>query len=355
MKKILFLIDNLKGGGAEKAIKIIVEGLQEKGYKAILVLLENKIDYKLNKNVEIYSLSEKINKFNFLFLLYQFNKLLKQIKPDIVYATNSKSQIISLLTTPFYKVKKIVNLQVDLSKQYENRKYILFVLIQLFKLCDGYSFISKGIYENVKNYLPKKETFFIPNPIDFNEIDKLKIEKIEDKYLSIFQKKVYINIGRLTKQKGQWILIEAFAKLNEDAHLVILGTGEMENELKILAENLGIENRVFFLGFHKNPFKFLYNSDVFVLSSLWEGFGNVIVEAMRCELPVISTNCPSGPSEILDNGKYGVLIPVNNVLSLIEAMKNIDITQFKQLSIQRANNYQKYKIVDMLIEKLLRT
>ena len=372
MKKIVFLIDNLKGGGAEKAIKIIVEGLYEKGVNPIVVFLEEQLDYTLKSGVEVYSLSQKMTKYNFLFLGFKLLKLLKTLSADVVYATNTKAQILSLLTKPFFKTQRIVNIQVDLTKQYEGREYIFYLFNWLLKNADSYSFISHGIYENLKDKIPKKENIFIPNAIDFEEIDTLKTQDIEDKYKHIYEKKVFITIGRLTEQKGQWVLLEAFSKIEEDVNLIILGSGEKEEELKKLAKKLDIEKRVFFLGFQKNPFKFLYHADIFVLSSLWEGFGNVIVEAMRCDIPIISTDCPSGPREILapksdifkrlenenELGEFGILTPVNNSTFLSKAMNNIInddkiSNHYKQRATTRAKSYSKDIIVDSFIEEVL--
>jgi len=371
MKKVVFIIDNLKGGGAEKAIKIIVEGLYEKGIDPILILLENKLDYSLNKNIKIFSLSKNITKYSFFLLYFKLLKLLKEINPDIIYATNTKSQILALFAKKFIESKLFINIQVDLTKQYENRKYIFKFFSLLLNNADAYSFISRGIYESLKDKIPKKEIIFISNPIDFKEIDKLKLEEIEKEYKSIFNKKVIINIGRLTKQKGQWILIEAFKDLDCDCNLLIIGTGEKEKELRDLIKKYSLENRVFLIGFHKNPFKFLYRSDIFVLSSLWEGFGNVIVEAMRCELPIISTDCKSGPREILapntgykelkdiEIGEYGILVPVENSSKLTEAISllynNNDLQiNFKNKSKIRANDFSKEKIVDLFIKKIVK-
>jgi len=372
MKKVVFLIDNLKGGGAEKAIKIIVEGLYERGYNPVIILLENQLDYDINSSVELYSLSHKMTKYNFIFLGFKLVKLFKKLNPDIVYATNTKAQILSLLTKPFFNTKRVINIQVDLTKQYEGREYIFNLFNKLLKNTDAYSFISQGIYENLRDKIPQKENIFIPNAIDFKEIDSLKIEDIEEKYKTIFEKKVFITIGRLTEQKGQWILLEAFSKIEDDANLVILGAGEKENELKDLANKLGVEKRVFFLGFQKNPFKFLYNANIFVLSSLWEGFGNVIVEAMRCDLPVISTDCPSGPREILapksdlrkklnnenELGEFGILSPVNNSISLSKAMEEILkddklFNRYKKQTIIRAKSYSKDIVVESFIHKIV--
>jgi len=364
MKKIVFLIDNLKGGGAEKAIKIIVEGLVQRKYKPIIILLENKKDYTLLEGIEVYTLSNSMTKYNFIFLFFKLLTLLKQLHADIVYATNTKAQVLLLLTKPFIELQRVINIQVDLTKQYENREYLFILFAKLLNFADSYSFISHGIYESLKLKIPQKKTVFIPNAIDFAEIDTKKIESIDEKYQYIFTKKVFVTIGRLTQQKGQWDLIEAFYHTKLDAHLVILGSGEKEQELKALVKKYSLEEKVFFLGFQSNPFKFLYNADIFVLSSLWEGFGNVIVEAMRCELPVISTDCKSGPREILapdtditldtqrvEMAKFGILTPVANPIILAQALSEIyyndDLAKnYRQRSIQRAKDYSKELIVE---------
>ena len=142
--------------------------------------------------------------------------------------------------------------------------------------------------------------------------------------------------------------------------------------MKDLAKTLGIEKNVFFLGFQKNPFKFLYNADIFVLSSLWEGFGNVIVEAMRCDLPIISSDCPSGPREILspcsdifhrlkrenELCEFGILTPVDDSVNLSNSMNKIledDILQrkYKEQSILRVNDFSKEIIVAKFIKYVL--
>jgi glycosyltransferase involved in cell wall biosynthesis len=102
--------------------------------------------------------------------------------------------------------------------------------------------------------------------------------------------------------------------------LVLVGQGPLQDELTALARELGISDRVVFAGWQENPFAWMANADLFVLSSRFEGFGNVVIEAMACGLPVVSTDCPSGPSEILAGGDTGILVPVGNARALADAM-----------------------------------
>ncbi len=143
----------------------------------------------------------------------------------------------------------------------------------------------------------------------------------------MFDNPVVITVGRLNDQKGQWHLIKAFKKAKNDvpnAKLVLLGEGQLKDYLMTLARELNIDKDVHFLGFQENPFKYISNSKVFVLSSLYEGFPNALAEAMACGAAILSTDCPSGPKEILapneynsknisyeiNKNRYGVLVPL---------------------------------------------
>jgi len=133
---------------------------------------------------------------------------------------------------------------------------------------------------------------------------------------------VILSAGRLTAQKDYPTLLRAFARLTagREARLIVLGEGEARGSLEALARDLGVADQIFFASFVENPFAYMARADLFVLSSAWEGHPNVIVEAMACGTPVVSTDCPSGPAEILDNGKYGRLVPVGDADDLSAAM-----------------------------------
>jgi glycosyltransferase involved in cell wall biosynthesis len=180
----------------------------------------------------------------------------------------------------------------------------------------------------------------IYNPYPIDEIGELANESLGS-YEEIFKEPILITAGRLTKQKGQWYLLRVFKALKEkhkDLKLVILGEGELKDYLVKLSEELGLKTYVwdrdalsesfdvYFLGFQKNPFKLIARSKLFVFPSLWEGFPNALVEAMACGVCVVSSDCRSGPREILapntdfnyqtqkpEFAEYGVLIPVFEV------------------------------------------
>jgi len=163
------------------------------------------------------------------------------------------------------------------------------------------------------------------NPTVNKRLFRLASEPVNEDWFCIDGVKTILAIGRLSPQKDFASLIKAFARLSKThrARLVILGEGPERRLLEDLVKELGVSNDVLLPGFVNNPYKFLKNSDLFVLSSIYEGLPNVLIEALALRVPVVSTACRSGPSEILENGKTGQLVAVGDTDALAEAMKNV--------------------------------
>jgi glycosyltransferase involved in cell wall biosynthesis len=129
-----------------------------------------------------------------------------------------------------------------------------------------------------------------------------------------------------------------------NTRLLILGEGALRNELQAQVDELNLSDVVKLHGFELNPYKYLAKSDLFVLSSIYEGFGNVIVEALALNVPVVSTDCPSGPSEILDNGTWGELVPINDPVTLSEAILRSLNTEQHNNTLTRAQEFSVQKV-----------
>lgn len=156
-----------------------------------------------------------------------------------------------------------------------------------------------------------------------------------------------IAIGRLTYVKGFDILLKAFKIVNEkipNTHLTILGEGELKNELIHQAEKFNILKNITFVNFTNNLYPYLFYSDTFVLSSRWEGFPNTLLEALACHAKVVATDCKNGPREILDNNKYGRLVPTEDYISLAEGI----------ISSINDSNRSKDRAADFDIEKIVK-
>lgn len=187
--------------------------------------------------------------------------------------------------------------------------------------CDRIIVITKGIKKDlVKNYQIKKQKFIlINNPVEIEHINKEADKKEKNKEFSKIKNKKIITVGRLEEPKNHQLLLKSFKNVKEkvkDVDLIIVGKGSLENDLKKLADSLQITDSVHFLGFLDNPYYYLKNSDLFVLSSKTEGFPHVLLEAMSLKTPVLSTNCMTGPKDILKKEKYGYLVKSDDVNQL---------------------------------------
>ena len=194
------------------------------------------------------------------------------------------------------------------------------------------------------------------------EVRKFKELKKKKKENQIMFSKYIINIGRLSRQKNQSFLIKAFKKILEkdnSFNLIILGEGELKNELKILSKKLKIDNKIFFLGHVDNIFKYLKNSKYFILTSRWEDPGFVLLEAAFTRTTIISADCPNGPREILDNGRGGFIFKSNDINNFLETFKEAEestaemIMVKKKEVLKKSMNYTKlrhYKRLSKIID-----
>lgn len=183
--------------------------------------------------------------------------------------------------------------------------------------------VSEGVVEDTLEItgMPRSRVVAIRNPVITPELAVMAKESIAHPWFgeSI---PVILGAGRLTPEKDFPTLIRAFAMLRKQrvARLVILGEGPLEAPLRKLAQSLGVEEDVDFPGFTPNPFAYMQRAALFVMSSAWEGSGNVLVEALALGTPSVSTDCPFGPRETLANGRYGPLVPVGDAAALAQAM-----------------------------------
>jgi glycosyltransferase involved in cell wall biosynthesis len=190
--------------------------------------------------------------------------------------------------------------------------------------------------------LPSNKIKAIYNPIVTPELSKKLQEGVAHPWFSPGQPPVILGVGRLEKQKDFPTLIHAFAKVRQQhpARLMILGEGSEHSHLDSLVQELGLVEDVVFGGFVANPYAYMAQAAVLVLSSAWEGFGNVLVEAMAAGTPVVSTDCESGPAEILANGQYGKLVAVGDIEGMAKAIaQTLDKAPDSKLLQERADEF----------------
>ncbi len=221
--------------------------------------------------------------------------------------------------------------------------------------------VSRGVASDIQRSakLDPGRVHSVYNPILSNDFFLKVSEPVEHPWFAPDRNWLnVITVGRLTAQKDHDTLLAAIAMVNQKkpVRLMVFGQGERLEELQALCDHLDIQAIVEFSGYDANPYKYIARADVFVLSSRWEGFGNVLVEALACRTHVISTDCPSGPSEVLDNGVYGVLVPVNDPVRLSNAIiesgrnlichANLDAHLEKFMSSSVARQYLEFMDLD---------
>lgn len=332
MKNIAFIIPSLCGGGAERVVATLSLNSCEEYNIYIITYMKKDFEYPHKGEVINLNLSGsndwKYKIINTIKRIYKVYKIKKKYKIDMTISFLDNPNIINILSR--YKDKVIISIRNQKSKELQGKKIFLskFLTKKLYNKADKIVALSEGVKEDLfQNFNINSEKLeVIYNPLDINFINSLKNEEIDEKYKDIFNGKNYniITSGRLNYQKGQWYLLRAFKKVTEEIsniNLIILGEGELEDKLKLMVRDLNIQDRVYFIGFQSNPFKFINKCDLFILTSLFEGFGNVITEAMACGTVVIASDCKSGPKEILNPsnnkaeikdmylGDYGILIP----------------------------------------------
>ena len=354
--KILVYMQNLSTGGAERTILNIVKGLKGK-HEIIFVLgklTDNSYDDLLLKmNVKIIVLNKSKTRGSILSL----SRIIYREKPDILFSTLTSnnialalSKILSFRRTPL--VLRVTNNTENQKISLFKRLYIRFIYNLFAKKIVS---LSAGVQEDlINNYkIKQSKIVLIYNPVDLEYIADKKNEKINIEHSLLFKENLtnIINVGRLVEQKNQKLLIDSAIELrksNKSFNVIIIGDGPLKNKLiRYVDENLA-RDYIHFLGYQKNPYKFLRKSDIFVLTSKWEGFGHVIVEAMATNNSVISVDCKSGPKGIIGEN-YGILVN-DNVNEISKAILDIINDPVKKENLvkqglQRAKDFSLKKIV----------
>ncbi len=394
MKKILFLISTLRGGGAERALCNITLAMPDNVEVDILVNSISEADYPHKGNIISINMPIK-DHFTMMYQLKAFikriikiRKLKKEGKYDAYISFMDSANIANILSgKKDGKIILSVRTTISQSKSWKY-KYIVGPLAKIFyPFADYIVALSKGTRDDlVENFgLNKNKTLTIYNGYDINKINEKALE--HDDSIVDGGKFYFITVGRLCEPKGQWHLLRAFSRVVKsypESFLVICGKGPYEDMLKKMVSEIGIKDNVFFAGFLSNPFAMVNRCDVFVFPSLYEGFGNALIENMACGLPVIATDFRYGAREVLapdtdykfqcfdkiEYAEYGIITPVcsgkkyesaqpleKEELFLAEAM--IKLMEDRELrekyaskSMKRANDFAIKKTVEQWLQLL---
>lgn len=356
MKKVVIFLPNLAGGGAERVALNLMEGLYNE-FEVVMVLQESCGAYmgqqKCHK--EIFLKSRK----TIISILHLWWVLINERPDSVISFMNTTNMIASVVRSFMWnKPKLILTIHSDIANeaaaacQTFKGRIRLWFMKKFFHSADRVIAVSQGVKESICSWagISQEIVVVIYNPIDVKMISQ------ESAIALPFVKGdgVIISIGRLNHPKDFSTLIRAIGVLstsrNLDVKLLILGDGEDREKLEAECKMHDVGDSTYFMGFVDNPYQYMKSSDVFVLSSKSEGFGNVLVEAMACGLPVVSSNAPFGPKEVLGDGEYGCLFEIGDYIELSNILERILTSKsgrdaWSSTSMQRSLAFEREKQV----------
>lgn len=363
-KPIAILLPTLACGGTERVVINLIKGLTARNVPLELVLARAEGDFLSDvptgvKVVDLktdfgFNIRDKAN----LKLISSLVNYFRSEKPDIVLANLYTFNVLAAIAQKLSGIS--TNLILVEHNPIFNRDYkpgrLLTTLMSWFYPKVNVVAVSNGVAQALESNLKLKPNSVkvIYNPVIDQRLRQLANAPIEHPWFQPHQPPVFLAVGRLHLQKNYPPLIQAFALLRQQrpAHLIILGDGEeIQKQLEALIEQLGIGADVCLAGYEANPYAYMSQADVVVLSSRWEGLPTVLIEAMACGCQLVSTDCPYGPQEILAGGKYGRLVPVDDVPALALAMQQaIDAPINPDQLKQRAENFSLEQAVEEYLQ-----
>lgn len=379
-QKLSILIYSMASGGAERVVSVLLPALM-KHFDVTLVLLNRTVAYPLPEGLDIVFLEESlpnergvVKLLKLPWLAWKYRNLCKKQRIDLSFSFMNRPNYINVLSKLMgNRAMVLINERAMPSLQYGYKNLMSsvnnFLIRRLYPLADAIVANSQGNRHDLQeNYGIGKPIETIYNPVDLDSI-KERAVRGGSKSAEAF---TYVTIGRLDTGKNHQLLIQAMTSLkNRASRLLIIGEGECRGALEEQIAALELGERVKLLGRQNDPFPYLYEADCFVFSSNHEGFPNVILEALACGLPVISTDCPSGPREILAPGtdfdfhmkegveeaEYGMLVPVGRYQEMAEAMQRLEeenglYKTYKEHATIRAQAFDKKIIIESYIHFL---
>jgi glycosyltransferase involved in cell wall biosynthesis len=326
--KVALYLPSLVGGGAERVTVKLAHGLAELGTTVDLVLAnaEGPNLAEVAPHVRVIDLGAQ----RVIASLPWLVTYLRREKPDAMLSAMAHANVVALWAKRLARVStrlivsERVTQQNPMCSKARHARLLPLLESRFYPWADGIVAVSQGVAENLSQLarLPRERITVIYNPVVTDELIGKARQSLQNPWFAPGEPPVILAAGRLSEQKEYPTLLRAFALLRQrcQARLFILGEGEARAELEQLVRTLGLQQHVGMPGFVGNPYPYMARAAVFVLSSKFEGLPGVLIEAMACGCPVVSTDCPSGPAEILDGGQFGRLVAVGDVSGMAAAI-----------------------------------
>lgn len=331
IKKIAVFISFSGEGGVERMVSTLISQFCAQGFDTDVLLIKARGEHIQKLSSDAHKV--KLGSDHTWLTLWPLIKYLKTEKPDALLAVKHRALIVALLAKKLAGVNtRIVgrlgtHVSTALEGKSSFRKAMWFKTMRMFyPWADQLIPVAQGVADDIFNItgIDTNKLNVIRNPVVTQSILQQADEPLDHPWFQNNEPPTLLGVGRFTRQKDFPTLIRAFALVRQQqaCRLIILGKGADLQACRELVTELGVNKDVDFPGFDANPFRYMKRANLFVLSSAWEGSPNVLCEALAVGTAVVSTRCPSGPNEILQEGKYGPLVPVGDVDGLAKAIEN---------------------------------
>lgn len=334
MTSISLFVNNLAVGGAQRVIANLSSEFYNRGRDIEIVLMQAQGD--LLSDIPDAVPIVNLNTTPFIPAVQALRRYIRQNSPDVLISTINMPNLVSIIATELTNtdtrhIVRMANTPSKKSSTYSDGPWtdrlIPFLMRFLYPRANQIIALSHGLADDlVQGYgVDPARIEVIYNPTVTDKLLEKAQEPVNHEWFNDSQIDVVLGVGSLSKQKAFPTLLRAFASVKRErsTRLLILGGGPERSTLEALCGDLGITDRVELPGAVANPYRYMANADVFALSSQFEGCPNVLIEAMACGCPVVATDCPNGPSEILEGGRYGPLVPVGDDRKLAEALEEV--------------------------------
>ncbi len=365
-KTILFICPSLEAGGAERLLIDLIRHIDRSRFNLHLAVFRFRGRFKagLPGDVPVSDLRKR-SRLDFPKLVRRLAfSVLPEVRPDAVISFMWYANIVSVLArqiSPF-KPRLIVSEHTSTSLDPKHRRFWSRILMRsLYRRADGIVAVTEGLKRELtaRHHLPADLIKVINNCVNIAAIRKSTRKRIREKAFTKKNGPIIVACGRLTPEKNFPLLIRAFASLPKGlgARLYIIGAGDEEQNLRRLIRGHHLGAKAVLLGFRENPYQYMAAADVLALSSHYEGFGNVIVEAMACGTAVVAVDCPFGPREIIEEGVSGLLVPPGDEEKLARALTRVLTDDRLRLRLERGGlkNAERFDVTHIVreYEKLL--
>lgn len=361
---VALMVYSMRSGGVERMRTHLADAFLKRGYSTSIVVA--RCDGHWGRHLpdipsEAPLVDLKANGFKAWFS--SFADYLAREKPKVVIAAMETAGVIALWARRRTGVdtRIVVSSHIEVSRHvkrdwhYAKRVALSYLIRRFYRQADGIVAVSNAVADDLASFAhqPRERITVINNPVVTDSLKWAAREAVDHPWLEDPSIPVILGVGRLTEQKDFGMLLRAFARVRErqPARLMILGEGEEKKALAALIANLGLEDHVHMPGFVANPFTYMAKSAVLALSSRWEGLPGVVIQALACGCPVVSTDCAGGVTEILKGDTYGKMVPVGDHQAMAAAiLETLEHPPETRLLLERAADFHVDKITERYLD-----